>query len=323
MYKTDLQKGTSLATELNSFGVPCEYVESKESARIITHFIRLDNRMDLLKMPKVIKVLEMATGAKVNISDCAMAGCVGFEVEKEKPSTLILENYLKDLKPYSVLIGEGMDGEVQKVDFEKVPHLLIAGSTGAGKSVILHNIAKSILTTNEDGNFYHLLMIDPKKISFTEFEGAKNTEIATSFYSSIEFLKFAVSEMYERYEQMRKEKLKNWVGYKIVVIIDELADLIMTDKKAVEPLIVKLAQMGRACGVHLVIATQKPVVAVCTGLIKANIPDRIALRCASVRDSMVILEEKGAEKLKGKGDCLIKINGEVKRVQSFISKDLI
>lgn len=312
--------GNSIATELTDFGVNCTLEKTIESAVIITHIFRLVKMQDILNLPKALKVLEVALGKTVTRTERAEQGCFGLEIEKDKISHLTLDKHLKTVKPYNVLVGEATDGQIITIDFNKTPHLLIAGCTGSGKSVLLNNIVKCIIETNKKGDYYKPLIIDAKKVGFTKYENEKFVEVATSTAEASIVLKWAVTQMYERYEEMRKTQMKEWQGHKIIILIDELADLILTDKRSVETFIVKLAQMGRACGIHLVIATQRPTVNIVTGLIKANIPDRIALRVSSARDSLVIMENKGAEKLKGKGDCYAKINGETKRVQCFYSE---
>lgn len=319
-FQLDYKNGKAIAIELNSYGINCSHRKTIESAVIYTHIFAINKPQDILKLPKCLKILEIMLGKAVIRTEKAEQGCFGLEIEKDEMTVLNLETRLENIKPYTAIIGEATDGTEMIVDLNETPHLLIAGCTGSGKTVLLNNIVQSVLETNNKGDYYKPFIIDTKKVGFSKYEGINYTEVATNTTSAITFLKWATTQMYERYEEMQKKKLEKYDGYKIIIIIDELADLILSSKRVIEDFIVRIAQMGRACGIHLVLATQRPTVNIVTGLIKANIPDRIALRVASARDSLVILEQKGAEKLKGKGDCLVKIGNETKRVQCFYSK---
>ena len=319
-FNLDYKNGKAIAIELNSYGLNCTHKKTIESAVIYTHIFALNKPQDILKLNKCLQILEVMLGKAVIRTEKAEQGCFGLEIEKDEMTVLDLSTRLKDIKPYTAIIGEATDGTIQKIDFAETPHLLIAGCTGSGKSVLLNNIVQCVLETNKKGDYYKPFIIDTKKVGFSKYNGKKYTEVATDTTSAIAVLKWATTQMYERYEEMQKKNLETYKGYKIIIIIDELADLILSSKKVIENFIVKIAQMGRACGIHLVLATQRPTVNIVTGLIKANIPDRIALRVSSARDSLVILEQKGAERLKGKGDSLVKIGNETKRVQCYFSK---
>lgn len=199
------------------------------------------------------------------------------------------------------------NGKPLYLDLSKAPHVLIAGCTGAGKSVLMHDIITSVLFKNSPDTG-RLVLIDPKRGAEFGFYRdnpllwrpvVKNSEQALSVLSDL------CEEMERRYEYMDLNRLRNYNGYKIYVFIDELADLMYTSRKQTETAIVRLAQMGRAAGIHLIIATQQPVVKVCTGIIKANMPTRIALHVKTVTDSRVILDHKGAELLRGAGDGIL------------------
>jgi S-DNA-T family DNA segregation ATPase FtsK/SpoIIIE len=319
-FTVDYKSGKQIETELNSYGIKCSHEETIESAVVITHYYYLDRPQDILKLGKALKILEVVLGKAVIRTEKAKANCFGLEIEKDEITVLNLDTRLKNVKRCELLVGEATDGKVCKVNLNETPHLLIAGCTGSGKSVLLTNFVKCILNENKKGGFYKPFIIDTKRVGFTKFADKEGIcEVATTSSQALSILKWATSQMYERYEKMQKSKKSFYDGYKIIIIIDEFADLIMSSRE-IESFVVKLAQMGRACGIHLIIATQRPTVNIVTGLIKANIPDRIALRVSSARDSAVILEQKGAEKLKGKGDCLVKLGNETKRVQCYYSK---
>ena len=197
-----------------------------------------------------------------------------------------------------------------------MPHLLIAGQTGSGKSVMINTLLTSLLYRNSPSDM-RLILVDPKQVEMAPYESIPHllTPIITEPEKTISALKWAVNEMERRYSLLAEEKLRDIKSYNqkkqdeampyIVIVIDELADLMMIAKRDVESLVVRLAQKARAVGIHLVLATQRPSVDVITGLIKANVPARIAFTVASQVDSQTILDQGGAEKLLGQGDMLL------------------
>ncbi|MCR5151064.1 MAG: DNA translocase FtsK [Clostridiales bacterium] len=219
----------------------------------------------------------------------------------------------------NVALGKDITGNIICADLAKMPHLLVAGTTGSGKSVCLNSMIVSILY-NATPDEVKLLMIDPKMVEFTVYNGIAHLEIpvVSNPRKAAAALSWAVSEMERRYKQFSDNSVRDIEGYnrlcndklgpekmhQIVIFIDELSDLMMSCPKEVEDSICRLAQMARAAGIHLVIATQRPSVDVITGIIKANIPSRIALSVSSATDSRTILDRSGAEKLLGNGDML-------------------
>jgi S-DNA-T family DNA segregation ATPase FtsK/SpoIIIE len=193
------------------------------------------------------------------------------------------------------------------IDLYSAPHLLIAGETGAGKSVLVNSIICSVLLKNspETARF---VMIDPKQVEFTAYKNLPHLlrPIITSPRAAVAALESLCDTMEERYTRAAARGLKYSPETPIICIIDELADLMITSRAAVEKYIVRIAQKGRAARIHLIIATQSPRASVITGLIKANMPTKIALTCSNIRESMVILDHGGAEKLTGRGDCILK-----------------
>jgi DNA segregation ATPase FtsK/SpoIIIE, S-DNA-T family len=199
-----------------------------------------------------------------------------------------------------------------------MPHVLIAGATGSGKSVMINTLLTSLLYRNSPSDL-KLILVDPKQVELTPYNDIPHllTPVITEPEKCISALKWAVNEMERRYSLLAEEKVRDIAGYNehkkpagegmpyIVIVIDELADLMMLAARDVEALIVRLAQKARAVGVHLVLATQRPSVDVITGLIKANVPARIAFTVASQVDSRTIIDQIGAEKLLGQGDMLL------------------
>ena len=218
-----------------------------------------------------------------------------------------------------VMLGRDINGKVSYVDLVKMPHLLVAGQTGSGKSAFLHSVfmGMSLLNHSIKGRGMEVILIDPKRVEFAPYRNNPCVEVVSDMTKVPALFKELVTRMEERYEVLQDNGCRNIqsfleqdLGYDqddmlyTVVIVDELADLIMTHGKEVEPQIVRLAQLSRAVGIHMILATQKPIVKVLTGLIKANIPARVAFRTASNVDSRVILDASGAENLTGRGDML-------------------
>lgn len=206
-------------------------------------------------------------------------------------------------------LGKTREGNNLVVDLTTMPHLLIGGSTGSGKSIMLHTIINSVILSETN---CRLALIDPKRVEFSSYDGLMNLygPISRNVEHSIELLQKLVQEMDNRFFLLEKSGCRDISYYKkampyIVVVIDELADLMMSFKKQIQVLLCKLAQKSRACGIHLVVATQRPSVDVVTGLIKANFPSRISCQVSSIADSRTILDKSGAEKLSAKGDAII------------------
>ncbi|MGB3008833.1 MAG: FtsK/SpoIIIE domain-containing protein, partial [Candidatus Saccharimonadales bacterium] len=219
-------------------------------------------------------------------------------------------------EPLSFAVGKDIAGDAVVGELNKMPHLLIAGQTGSGKSVMINTLLSSLLYRNSPSDM-RVILVDPKQVEMTPYQDIPHllTPIITEPEKTISALKWAVNEMERRYSLLAEVKVRDIKSYNgknpeermpyIVIVIDELADLMMIAARDVEALIVRLAQKARAVGIHLVLATQRPSVDVITGLIKANIPARIAFTVASQIDSRTILDQVGAEKLLGQGDMLL------------------
>ncbi len=272
-------------------------------------------------------------------------------------SLLTSPEYTDSPKPLLVALGKDITGRVHFANIARMPHGLIAGTTGSGKSNVIHNLIVSLLFRNSPEQL-RFIMVDPKRVELTFYDGIPHlmAPVITDAKRTLKSLKWAVSEMERRYDILQSEKVQNIESYHqnvyhpaknqwekdgsdeeerqnlpeplpyIVIIMDELADMMHSYPRELEALIVRLAQMSRAVGIHLILATQRPSVNVITGTIKANIPTRIALQVASQVDSRTILDQVGAEKLLGKGDMLFVSSESSKpnRLQSaFLSEDEI
>ncbi|MDO9088061.1 MAG: DNA translocase FtsK [Anaerolineaceae bacterium] len=247
------------------------------------------------------------------------------------------EIFLKLSSPLSLALGQDVSGQAVVADLVKMPHLLIAGTTGSGKSVCVSAITACLLMNNSPDNL-RIAMLDPKMVELVRFNGVPHLlgKVETSIDRMVGVLQWAISEMDQRYRLLEEAKARDLDAYnnkmmrknqpilpRIVIIIDELADLMLSAPDQTEHGLVRLAQMARAVGMHLVVATQRPSVDVVTGLIKANFPARIAFTVASSIDSRVILDVNGAETLMGKGDMLFLApdKGSPQRAQGVMVTD--
>jgi len=282
-----------------------------------------------VKVSKILNLqddLAMALSAETIRIQAPIPGkdVVGIEIPNEMVETIYIRELLdsklfkESASPLTIALGKDIVGKPFITDLKKLPHLLIAGTTGSGKSVGINAMILSLLYKNSPDQL-RLLMIDPKMLEFSIYNGIPHllTPVITKAKQAIVALNNMVSEMERRYELMSETRTKNIENYNekikkeggehlpyIVVIIDELADLMMTSGKDVEHSIARLAQMARASGIHLIVATQRPSVDVVTGLIKANLPSRISYRVGQKVDSKIILDQMGAESLLGRGDML-------------------
>ena len=272
---------------------------------------------------------------------------VGIEVPNSQTSFVsfsdVIQSAIQSPKPLDVPLGRDISGNVRLCDITKMPHMLIAGSTGSGKSVCINGIITSILMKAKPHEV-KLMMIDPKMVELNVYNGIPHllTPVVTNPRKAAQALQKVVAEMEKRYELFASMGMRNIDGYNahveqynretgennptlpyIVVIVDELADLMMVASNEVEDAIIRLAQMARAAGIHMILATQRPSVDVITGIIKANVPSRIAFAVSSGTDSRTIIDANGAEKLLGRGDMLYMPMGENKpiRVQGAFLTD--
>lgn len=330
---------------LASFGVKTKVVEVVCGPSIIRYELQPAPGVKISRIVNLADDIALALAARGLRIEAPVPGkpVVGIEVAREQTSpvyfkdVLSSENFRKSKSKISIALGIDINGSAIVGNLAEMPHLLIAGATGSGKSVCMNTLICSILYKARPDEV-KMIMIDPKKVEMTGYTGLPHLgrPVVTDAKKAAQVLKEIVNEMDRRYLVFVDAGVKNFVTYnelpdvvklpQIVVLIDELADLMMVASKDVEESICRLAQLARAAGIHLVIATQRPSVDVITGLIKANVPSRIAFAVSSQIDSRTILDMGGAEKLLGKGDMLYYPIGQQKplRVQgAFLTEEEI
>ena len=340
------QTAMKLKTTLESFGVKVQITNVSCGPTVTRYELQPEQGV------KVSKILSLSDDIKLNLAvadiriEAPIPGkaAVGIEVENDKINMVTLREIIdsKEFKEakskITFAVGKDIAGKAIVADLKGMPHLLIAGSTGSGKSVCINSIITSILY-KADPDEVKLVLIDPKVVELGNYNGIPHLliPVVTEPAKAAAALNWAVAEMTDRYKKFAENQVRDLESYndtmrlvgetdkvmpQIVIIIDELADLMMAAPSQVEESICRLAQMARAAGMHLIVATQRPSVDIITGVIKANIPSRIAFAVSSQFDSRTILDMSGAEKLVGKGDMLFNPLGMGKpvRVQgTFVS----
>lgn len=334
---------------LQNFHVNAKVVNVSQGPSVTRFEVHPEPGVKVSKITNLIDDIKLSLSAKDIRIEAPIPGknTIGIEVPNRKSKTVFLREILRskafqaNRSPLTVALGLSISGEPIVTDLKKMPHGLIAGATGSGKSVCINTILVSLLY-KATPNDVKMLLIDPKMVELAPYNRIPHlvSPVITDVKAATAALKWAVDEMERRYELFAHvgvrdiEKFNERVGDKekekrlpyIVIVIDELADLMMVSPNDVEEAICRIAQKARACGIHLLIATQRPSVDVITGLIKANIPTRIAFSVSSQIDSRTILDTSGAERLLGRGDMLFLENGSAKpvRVQgTFVSDDEI
>ena len=353
----DIKANTNIIKRtLSNFGIQVEMDEVSIGPSVTRYALKPAEGVKLSKIVSLQNDLALALAAHPLRIEAPIPGksLVGIEIPNSSKTTVGLASIFKDKefeesdKPLLLGLGRGITGESHFANLAKSPHMLIAGATGAGKSVTIHTIITSLLYRNSP-ELLKFIMVDPKRVELTMYNKIPHllTPVITDPKKTILALKWAGKEMSRRYDVLEEHGVRDIDSYHenilkpavkkggdpeeipekmpyIVVIIDELADIMQTYPRELEAGIVRLAQMSRAVGIHLIISTQRPSVNVITGLIKANVPARVALQVASQIDSRTILDMPGAEKLLGAGDMLY-LSGSVPqpiRVQSaYISED--
>ena len=331
-----------LERTFESFGVEAKVMPNPLVGPAVTKFeIKPAIGVKVSKIVNLSDDIALALAAKDIRIEAPIPGkpYVGIEVPNSKTSFVafsdVIQAALQSPKPIDVPLGRDISGNVRLCDISKMPHLLIAGSTGSGKSVCINGIITSILMKTKPHEV-KLMMIDPKMVELNGYNGIPHllTPVVTNPRKAAQALKKVVTEMEKRYEMFAAMGMKNIDGYNahvasynaetgeenpllpyIVVIVDELADLMMVASNVVEDAIIRLAQMARAAGIHMILATHRPSVDVITGIIKANVPSRIAFAVSSGTDSRTIIDSSGAEKLLGRGDMLYIPMGENKPIR--------
>ncbi len=316
-----------LAQTLQSFGVDAQAGEVVHGPSVTRYEFTLDQGVKLSKITNLSDDIALALGASgVRIAPIPnKISVVGIEVPNRTVTTVRIRDVIESRtftehrSRVAFAVGKDIGGKAIVGDISKLPHVLIAGTTGSGKSVCTNSLIISMLykSTPEEVRF---IMVDPKMVELAPYNGIPHLliPVVTDPKKAAGALQWAVYEMMKRYKLFSENGVKDLAGFNalaehseelkkmptVVVVIDELADLMLVAAKEVEESICRVAQMGRAAGMHLVIATQRPSSDVITGLMKANIPSRIAFAVASSLESRIILDTTGAEKLVGKGDML-------------------
>lgn len=346
--KADLKKeGEKLIETLGNFNIQCNILQINKGPTITRYELQPAPGIKVSRITSLANDLALSLATSEIRMEAPIPGksAIGIEVPNKVKSSVFLRNLIES-KEYKAAetnipfaLGKDIAGKNIVASIEKMPHLLIAGATGSGKSVCINSLIMSILFRAKPDEV-KLILIDPKVVELSVYNGIPHLliPVVTDPRKAANALNWAVSEMTNRYKVFAQNSVRDIFSYnekmirenlgekmaQIVIVIDELADLMTVASSEVEEYITRIAQLARACGIHLVIATQRPSVDVITGVIKANIPSRIAFAVSSYIDSRTILDTSGAEKLLGKGDMLYHPMGMAKPVRiqgTFISDD--
>ncbi|MCY1049183.1 DNA translocase FtsK, partial [Mammaliicoccus sciuri] len=340
------EKKKELDEAFYHFNVPAHVVNMIQGPTVTRFELSVEKGVKVSRITALQDDIKMALAAKDIRIEAPIPGTslVGIEVPNQSPKKIPLGQMITS-KPFqqaesklTVAMGFKINNEPLLMDIAKTPHALIAGATGSGKSVCINAILTSLLYKNHPDEL-KLLLIDPKMVELAPYNNLPHlvAPVITDVKAATASLKWAVEEMERRYKRFAELHVRNITAFnkkanyeqrmaKIIIVIDELADLMMMSPQEVEQSIARIAQKARACGIHMILATQRPSVNVITGLIKANVPTRISFMVSSSIDSRTILDVGGAEKLLGNGDMLYLGNGMNKpiRVQgAFVSDDEI
>ena len=317
------------------YRINLEYIKTIESYQVDRLYYKIKNNAKIAKIRNLITELEIYIQAKkIKLDFDKINGSIVFEISKKERKILYFEDLEnKNMAGLTASIGKDTNNQEISIDITKTPHLLIAGSTGSGKSCLLNNIIVSLLN-KYNANYMQMLLIDIKQVEFTPFKNMKQLAVPTitDVNTAIDILNKMLVIMTHRYNTLSGKNYKNIEEYNqkeaekmpfYVIVIDELADLFI-QAPDIENIIYRLLQLGRAAGIHLILATQRPDSQTISGKLKINIPTRIALSVTNAHDSRTILNETGAEKLTGKGDFLLKKpDGETIRGQGAFIKNIM
>jgi S-DNA-T family DNA segregation ATPase FtsK/SpoIIIE len=325
------QNAIIIKDTLSEFGIDVEMKGANVGPRVTQYTLKAPGGVNLSKISARDKELAYKLSAKTVRIEAPIPGTqlIGVEVPNIRAEGVSLRGIIESdewrhaTHPLTFAVGKDISGKPVVADLADMRHLLIAGTTGSGKSVMTNTLIMSLLYRNSPSDMRPII-VDPKRVEMAVYKDVPHllTPIINDTGKALSAMKWAAGEMDRRYTVMEEEGVKTIYDYNekmaqktdaetkdkmpyIVIVIDEMSDLMMQASKELEPLIVRIAQLGRAAGMHLVLATQKPVVKVITGLIKGNIPSRIAFRVLSSMDSRIILDSSGADKLLGQGDMLL------------------
>ncbi len=324
---TDIKATSAIIQRtLQTFDIPVEMGDVSVGPTVTQYTLKPTEGVKLAKIVALHNDLALALAAHPIRIEAPIPGkgLVGIEVPNKAVSIVRLREILgsdvfrEARGPLTFTLGKDVAGQPLVADLERMPHLLVAGATGSGKSVLINALLMSLLYRNGPSSL-RLLLVDPKRVELTLYNGIPHllSPVIIEAEKTINALRWAVAEMDRRYDVLSASRRRDLASYnhgrgvgdalpRIVIVIDELADLMARHAREVEHMVVRLAQIARAVGIHLVLATQRPSVDVITGLLKANITSRIAFKVASAVDARTILDESGAEKLLGSGDMLFR-----------------
>lgn len=340
-----------IVSTLHNFGIDIEMSDVNVGPTVTQYSFKPADGIKLSRITSLNNDLALSLAAHPIRIEAPIPGksLVGIEVPNHQPAMVPLrsviesESFKTTKSSLAIALGKDVSGKCWAINLPSLPHLLVAGATGSGKSVCLNSIILSLLYQNNPDTL-RLILVDPKRVEFTVYNGIPHllAPVITDVTKTINALRWAIHEMDHRFDVLSKANKRNIESYNqdtedkmpyIVIIIDELADIMAAASAEVEACIIRLTQMARAIGIHLIVATQRPSVDIITGLIKANIPGRVAFSVASQMDSRTILDTVGADKLIGKGDMLYltaelskprRLQGcyvsdeEIKRVTNFL-----
>ena len=338
------EKGKLLVETLASFNISARIINISVGPVITRFELQPAQGVRVNRITTLSQDIALALAAPRVRIEAPIPGkaAIGIEIPNKSTAPVLLrevvesKEFMAAKSPIAFALGKDIAGKVMFADLDRMPHLLIAGSTGSGKSVCINDIIISMVYKSAPSDV-RMILIDPKVVEMKVFSTLPHLllPVVTDPKKAAGALKWAVLEMEQRYQKMAQKNARGLDRYnslveeaerlpRIVIVIDELADLMMVAAKDVEESICRIAQLGRASGIHLIVATQRPSTDIITGLIKANIPSRIAFMVSSAVDSRVIMDESGAEKLLGKGDMLFHANGANKPVRAqaaFVSDE--
>ena len=339
--KSIVENVSHLESVLKEFGINAKVVNYEYGPTITRYEVTIPKGVKVSKVTSLTDDIAMNLAAESIRIEAPIPGknTIGIETPNKIKEPVHFSNIIRNPRlekgALNVILGKNIVGQDRIIDIAKMPHLLIAGQTGSGKSVAVNTLISTLITKKSEKEV-RFIMVDPKMVELMPYNGIPHLLVPVIIdpQQAAIALRWAVNEMDNRYRQLMENGVRNIVGYNslgyvekmtyIVIIIDELADLMMVAAGSVEESIARIAQKARAVGIHLVVATQRPSTDVITGMIKANLPSRISFALRSQIDSRTILDTPGAEKLLGQGDMLLLENGSSKleRIQgAFISDD--